>query len=225
MKIGVVRFPGTNNEHETIRALQSFDNVTPLLIDMWNENLIEEMDGVYLPGGFSYGDYLRAGAIASTTTLMEKVSLRIQEGAPVLSVCNGFQIVSERRLVDGILLPNKSTRFVCKFIHVTVPENHSYLSDLAGEVLKLPIAHFEGNLWYPSEEKLRERAIAYYSDATGKVTPESNPNGSLKNIAGLTNADGSLVGMMPHPERAVFPYHGSTDGRLIIEKFLEAVKC
>ncbi|RMG30993.1 MAG: phosphoribosylformylglycinamidine synthase I, partial [Methanobacteriota archaeon] len=147
MKIGVVRFPGTNNEHETIRALKSFDHVAPYLIDVWNEDQVEEMDGIYLPGGFSYGDYLRAGAIASTTSLMEKVSTKIKDGTPVLSICNGFQIVSERGLVDGVLLPNQSTRFICKFIHVKIPVNQSYLEELAGKVLKLPIAHFEGNLW------------------------------------------------------------------------------
>lgn len=223
MKVGVVRFPGTNNEHETIRALKSFDSVDPILIDVWNDNLIKETDGIYLPGGFSYGDYLRAGAIASTTPLMSKVMSKIKEGVPVLSICNGFQIVAEAGLVDGVLLPNQSTRFICKFVHIKIPDNESFLSDLAGSILKLPIAHFEGNLWYPADDRPDEQAVAFYSGSQGEVTPEYNPNGSLNNIAGLSN--GAVVGMMPHPERAVFDYHGSVDGRKIIGKFLEAIKC
>ncbi len=225
LKIGVVRFPGTNNEHETIRALASFDGVTPVLIDVWNHELVNQVDGLYLPGGFSYGDFLRAGAIAATTETMQLIKEKAKEGTPILSICNGFQVTTESSLLEGVLLPNNTTRFVCKFIHLRIETNDSYLSGLEGQVLKLPIAHFEGNLWHPSSNELEKYAVARYSDEKGDVLPQSNPNGSLGNIAGISNETGVIVGMMPHPERAVFPYQGSTDGRLIINSFLEAVKC
>ncbi len=225
MKIGVIRFPGTNNEHETMRALDSFEGVQPTLIEHYQPERLDDVDGLYIPGGFSYGDVLRAGAIAKTTPIMKEIIKAVSGGMPAIGICNGFQILTEAGLVKGVLMPNRSTRFVCKFVNIKISENETYLNNLAGRVMRLPIAHFEGNLWYPQPESLKRNAIAQYSSNTGEIVPEANPNGSVENIAGLANEKGTAIGMMPHPERAVFKYQGSTDGRAIIGAFLEEVKC
>jgi phosphoribosylformylglycinamidine synthase len=220
--IAVTRFPGTNNEHETMRALESFEGVDAKIIDHYDYDKLDNVDGVYLAGGFSYGDVLRAGAIASNTPMIEKIKELQRRQVPLLGICNGFQILTEAGLLDGALLPNLTTRFICKFIHVTVPENTSFLSEMEGQSLRLPIAHFEGNYW--SNKDGEYNPIANYTDHRGSIDGSLNPNGSINNIAGVHNGK-NIVGMMPHPERAVFSHQGSTDGRKIITSFLEAARC
>ncbi len=212
--IGVIRFPGTNNEWETVRALQSF-GVEAKIVE--HNQQIDDLDGIWLAGGFSYGDVLRAGAIAGASRIMKDIS---RSGRPVLGACNGFQILTEANLIEGALLPNTTTRFVCKWIYMTITENDSYLNELQGSTLRIPIAHFEGNFW---SESTPENIVAKYSTRDGDATPRANPNGSMDNIAGLSSSDGRMVGMMPHPERSCFKHQGSTDGRKIIQAFLKEV--
>lgn len=216
MKIGVIRFPGTNNEFETIRALDSF-YVDTTLIESSEIEKIDDLDGIWLPGGFSYGDVLRAGAIAAKSEIMDRVSA---SGVPIFGPCNGFQILTEANLLPGALLPNKSTRFICKWVFIQTPE----LIDHDKPVLKLPIAHFEGNLYHESPEIIKKNIYTRYVTSDGVTNSQANPNGSLLNIAGLISDNGRIIGLMPHPERASFKHQGSTDGRVIIDHFIEEVK-
>jgi phosphoribosylformylglycinamidine synthase subunit PurQ / glutaminase len=219
-KIAVIRFPGTNNEWETKRALESFNQVTDIL-EHYEFDKVPNYDGIWIAGGFSYGDVLRAGAIASASPMVKSIK---DSGVPIIGVCNGFQILTESGLLPGALIPNSTTRFVCKWVNLKINSYDSMLESLANEILHIPIAHFEGNLWNDNEGKLSEMAAMYYSNETGIVDPKHNPNGSMHNIAGLGTKDHKILGMMPHPERASFKYQGSTDGRKIIEAFLSEVK-
>ncbi|MCY3412400.1 MAG: phosphoribosylformylglycinamidine synthase I [Candidatus Heimdallarchaeota archaeon] len=218
IKIGVTRFPGTNNEYETIRALESF-GVSTQIINEFDVDQVEELDGIWLAGGFSFSDVLRAGAIASVSDLMGEI---IKQSKPILGVCNGFQILTEANLLPGALIPNTSTKFICDWVHISISENDSYLNELSGTTLRLPIAHFEGNLYADTVEAIKPYTVARYSNFKGLVREAFNPNGSIDNIAGL--GKGSIVGMMPHPERASFRYQSSIDGRKIIRAFLGEVK-
>ncbi len=221
MKIAVIRFPGTNNEYETLRAIK-YHGGNGEIFNYFDElDKLSNFDGFWLAGGFSYGDVLRAGAIAAKSKMMNEI---IKQDKPILGTCNGFQILTEADILPGALIPNEFPRFICKLIHVKIPENDSFLNELQNKVLRLPIAHFEGNLWL--DDINQYNSIAYYSDSNGniKADPTINPNGSDKNIAGLASDDGRVVGMMPHPERACLPYHESRDGKLIIEAFLKEVK-
>ncbi len=218
MKIGVTRFPGTNNENESIRALESF-GVSAEIINSFDIDKISNLDGIWIAGGFSYADVLRAGAVASVSDMMKEIK---KHSKPILGICNGFQILTESNLLPGSLIPNKSTKFICDWIHVKIPENDSYLSNLAGATLRLPIAHFEGNLYAESLNDVKPYQIAQYSNFKGLIKNSFNPNGSIGNIAGLGKKN--IVGMMPHPERASFSYQGSTDGRRIIDAFLREAK-
>ena len=213
--VGVVRFPGTNNEWESVRALRSLGIESRIVEHTQNVN---DLDGIWLAGGFSYGDVLRAGAVAGASDIMRQIRT---SGVPVFGACNGFQIMTEANLLEGALLPNTSTRFVCKWVYLTIAENDSYLSELAGETLKIPIAHFEGNFWAQNQP---QKVVARYSNGRGEIEAEANPNGSMDNIAGMYSDDGRIVGMMPHPERSCFDYQGSKDGKKIIEAFVKEVK-
>lgn len=218
MKIGVTRFPGTNNEYESIRVLESF-GVTAEIINSFEAEKISDMDGIWIAGGFSYADVLRAGAIASTSDLLKEIK---KSSKPILGVCNGFQILTEANLLPGSLIPNNSTKFICDWIHIKIPENNSYLSELAGLILRLPIAHFEGNLFARNLDEVQPYQIALYSNYKGLIHSSFNPNGSIGNIAGL--GKDNIVALMPHPERASYKHQGSTDGRKIIEAFLMEAK-
>jgi len=218
MQIAVIRFPGTNNEYETLRALQSFDEVDAELLEYKEINRVDEFDGFWLAGGFSFADVLRAGAIASQTEMITEIAAT---GQPVLGVCNGFQILTEASLLPGALMPNDSTRFICKWIYLKVSD-HPAFQEVRGKVLKLPIAHFEGKLY--TDELPDVYDFVRYSDKQGNIRPEVNPNGSDDNIAGAITKNHQFMGLMPHPERASFKHQGSTDGRLIIESFLTEVK-
>lgn len=225
--VGVIRFPGTNNELETKRAIERLGGKA-MIIPHFEPEAVLEVDGLYLPGGFSYGDYLRPGAVAKTTDIGVQIIKAANDGKPVLGVCNGFQVLTELGLLPGALVKNTSTRFISKWINVRIENSHSYLGDLAEQTLFLPIAHYSGSYYHDKEDlekmKKNQQVIAKYSSSSGDITPQANPNGSLENIAGITNRMGNVVGLMPHPERAVEPFHKTQDGKQIISLFLEALK-
>ena len=219
MKFGVVVFPGSNCDRDMQDALSN--ELSQEVIMLWHKDKdlsnFTKDDCIVLPGGFSYGDYLRCGAIARFSPMMQSVIEFANAGGKVFGVCNGFQILCESHLLPGALLRNENQKFVCKNVFIT---------DKSGKALKIPIAHGEGR-YYADEDILNRleangQAIYYYCDETGKITKEANPNGSTRNIAGICNANRNVFGMMPHPERACSSVLGNTDGRQIIESLLMA---
>jgi len=216
MKVAVVTFPGSNCDHDLYKAIQQVGG-EPTFI--WHrERGLEGFDAVMLPGGFSYGDYLRAGAIARMSPVMEDVVAFAEGGGPVLGICNGFQILCEAGLLPGALVKNASLRFESRDVLLRVENTDNlFTADYeVGDVLRVPIAHGEGN--YQADEGTLERlegegrVIFRYVDAAGAATDTANPNGSLRNIAGIVNERGNVLGLMPHPERAMEPLLGSSDG-------------
>ncbi len=230
MGIAVIRFPGTNNEHDVIRALSLIEGADPFLVNS-NESpsRLKDAAGIIIPGGFSYGDYLRAGAVAAVEEILDGVRTLADDGKPVLGICNGFQILTESGLLPGTLLPNESARFICKWVHLKVSDSPTpYTRGMESLVLRLPIAHAEGN-YHCSNAELKKLTSSnlvpfQYCTPEGEVTPEANPNGSLENIAGVLNERGNVLGMMPHPERASRPILGSDDGLNILENFVHIAK-
>jgi len=228
MKFGVVTFPGANCDYDAYAAVRHVLGEEVNFLWHGSTDLLSS-DVVILPGGFSYGDYLRAGAIARFSPIMEKVIGFAKSGGMVIGICNGFQVLTEAGLLPGALMRNAHLRFSCKQVYVRVEHtsNPYTRACMRGDVLKIPIAHGEGNYYhYGGEvEKLEEngQVLFRYCDINGKVTPEANPNGSINNIAGITNAEGNILGMMPHPERAVEDVLGSTDGLKIFESIRAAV--
>lgn len=209
MKFGVVVFPGSNCDRDMIDALKN--DLNQEVIPLWHKDkdvsMFSREDCIVLPGGFSYGDYLRCGAIARFSPMMQSVIGFAQNGGKVLGVCNGFQILCESGLLPGVLLRNSNQKFICKNV---------YIKNGSGPALKIPIAHGEGR-YYASEELLQtldnqNQVIYRYCTADGLVTDESNPNGTLNNIAGICNAERNVFGMMPHPERACSQSLHNTDG-------------
>ncbi|MHA1740899.1 MAG: phosphoribosylformylglycinamidine synthase I [Candidatus Thorarchaeota archaeon] len=231
MAIAVLRFPGTNNEQDVIRILNSIPGADPYLVpSRLGASALREADGVVIPGGFSYGDYIRAGAVAAVGEVIEGVKSLAEEGRPILGICNGFQILTECGLLPGVLLPNNSARFVCKWVYLRVSEEPTMFTDgLENAVLRIPIAHAEGNYYCSPENRsmlhAHSRIPFRYCDEEGNITPESNPNGSIDNIAAVVNEEGNVMGMMPHPERAARAALGSTDGLPILENFVRGTKC
>jgi phosphoribosylformylglycinamidine synthase len=197
---------------------------------LWHKDHdLKGADVVILPGGFSYGDYLRAGAIARFSPIMREVVAHARRGGPVLAVCNGFQIACEAGLLPGALLRNTNLRFVSEWVRLRVENNGTDFTNryASGTILRIPVAHGEGR--YTASEEIiaeleeRSRVVFRYVDASGEATPESNPNGSMSSIAGIISAEGNVLGMMPHPERAMEPGLGSTDGRGVFESILAKV--
>ncbi len=220
MKIGVVTFPGSNGDTDCVHALESVPGCEPQLI--WHKSTdLGGSDALILPGGFAHGDYLRAGAIARFSPVMREVERFAREGRPVLGICNGFQVLTEAGLLPGALLRNQHILFRCAWVHVRVTSSRSpWLSAVPeGTVLRIAVAHGQGNYFADEDtlRELRERAqIALrYCDPDGRITPDSNHNGSVLNIAGVTNREGNVLGMMPHPERSSDPLLGSEDGRAV----------
>lgn len=228
MNIAVVQFPGSNCDQDCLRALTDGLNVRAQYL--WHKQTsVSGFDAVVLPGGFSYGDYLRCGAIARFSPIMQAVIRSANEGMPVIGVCNGFQILCEAGLLPGALTRNQSLRFVCKPVWLRVEtEETPFTANLKGQrVLRMPVAHGEGS-YFADEPTLdaleaENRVVFRYANEAGAVTPESNPNGSLRSIAGVCNEARNVVGMMPHPDRAWDRKLGSEDGKLIFGSLVEAL--
>jgi len=228
MKFGVITFPGSNCDQDMVYVLETI--LEQEVVQLWHKDHdLQGVDFVVLPGGFSYGDYLRSGAIANYSPLMKEVREFAEQGGYVLGICNGFQILCESGLLPGTLLHNDHQKFTCKNVYLKADNNASLINREVplDEVLNIPIAHAEGR-YYATDEMLKEinnnnQVIYRYCDAEGKVNADSNPNGSLENIAGVCNKAGNVFGMMPHPERAADPELGNTDGLTILKSILAAV--
>ncbi|MFQ5452672.1 MAG: phosphoribosylformylglycinamidine synthase subunit PurQ [Candidatus Zixiibacteriota bacterium] len=228
MKFGVVTFPGANCDYDSYAAVKHILKEEVNFLWHKSEDLLGS-DVIILPGGFSYGDYLRAGAIGKFSPIMNKVIKFALSGGLVIGICNGFQILTECELLPGALMRNSHLRFSCKFIYLKVENENTSFTNASerGDVLKIPIAHGEGNYYHFDGEikKLEDKnqVVFRYVDCEGKVTKESNPNGSINNIAGIINERGNVLGMMPHPERAVESVLGSIDGLKVFESVRKAV--
>ncbi len=228
MKFGVIVFPGSNCDMDCYYAVQFLgENVSYV----WHqETNLFSYDCLILPGGFSYGDYLRTGSIAHLSPVMEAVKKFALEGGLVIGICNGFQILLESGLLPGAMLRNKSLKFICRYVYLRVENPETPFTKLAkkGQILKIPIAHYEGNYYAPPEVvtqlKANNQIVLRYCDEKGNITEEANPNGSIENIAGIINERGNIFGLMPHPERSVEPLLGSSDGKIILKSIIESVK-
>lgn len=224
MKFGVITFPGSNCDQDLIFALEH--NLHQEVVSLWHKNTdLEGCDFVFLPGGFSYGDYLRCGAIARFSPIMKSVVEHAQKGGYVMGICNGFQILCEAGLLDGVLLRNTSMNFISKNIYLQPATGNSLLTQkLHKPSYKIPIAHADGNYFCTGDVlkglQDRDQILFRYCDMYGNITPEANPNGSLDNIAGICNEDRNVFGMMPHPERASDELLGNLAGRDILESLL-----
>ena len=220
MNVAIIQFPGTNCDIDTYRVFNELLDVEPTLI--WHEKTtdLERFDAIVLPGGFSYGDRLRAGIIAAYSPVIKQLKKLSLKGKPIIGICNGFQILVESGLLPGALLTNSNLKFICKWVDLKVETNNLFTNSFqSNSIIRMPIAHNEGR-YYVSEEKLQElernnQIVLRYSDSEGNTSIDNNPNGSISNIAAVSNSDGNVLGMMPHPERAsdslLSPY-SSNDG-------------
>jgi len=223
---GVVIFPGSNCDHDGLDALRRICGQD--VREIWHkEDTLDGLDGVLLPGGFSYGDYLRAGAIARFSPVMENLVKFVDKGGLVIGVCNGFQVLTEIGILPGVLMRNVGLRFICREVHLRVERTDTPFTEhfRKGEVIRIPIAHNEGNFYMPSEEleelEAQRQVVFRYCDEHGNVTAEANPNGSLNNIAGIINRTGNALGMMPHPERRCDPLLGQADGKPLLRSMID----
>ena len=228
MDAAVVVFPGSNRENDVATALEHAMGHAPKMV--WHrDSTLPKVDLIVVPGGFSYGDYLRCGAIAAHSPVMREIKERAKAGVAVLGICNGFQILTEAGLLPGILLRNAGLGFVCKNVGLKVETSQSLFTSAyaAGQTLSIPVAHHDGNYFADEAtlDRLEERGqIAFrYCDAEGELSPEANPNGSARAIAGIFNETKNVLGLMPHPENAVEELHGSTDGRAMFKGIVEAL--
>ncbi|MDD2198191.1 MAG: phosphoribosylformylglycinamidine synthase subunit PurQ [Bacteroidales bacterium] len=227
MKFGVIVFPGSNCDHDMIYSLGEI--LRQEVVPLWHKEVdLKSCDIIALPGGFSYGDYLRSGSIARFSPIMDEVINFANKGGFVFGVCNGFQILCEAGLLPGALLHNVNQKFICKNQYIKPEHTDTAMSLLAksDEPLKIPIAHGEGR-YFATKEVLSEmitngQIVWRYCDADGSLTEASNPNGSIMNIAGVCNKNKNVFGMMPHPERATDPELGNTDGKVILESIIKS---
>ena len=226
MKFGVVVFPGSNCDEDMVYVLR--DIMKQETVKLWHKNTdLEGCTHIVLPGGFSYGDYLRSGAIARFSPIMDSIMAHAQKGGFVFGVCNGFQILCESGLLPGALLHNNSRKFICKNVYIKVEANDTVLTNsVPAKALKIPIAHGEGKYFADAETmaslKKNNQILFKYCDEQGNITEEANPNGAIDNIAGVCNAGRNVFGMMPHPERAADELLGNTDGKSLFESILKA---
>ena len=220
MKAAVVVFPGLNRDRDMIAALTKIGGEAPAIV--WHKDAeIPNVDLIVIPGGFSYGDYLRAGAIAARSPLMQTIRERAEQGVKVLGVCNGFQILTEAQLLPGVLMRNASLKFVCREIKLSVENADTQFTRgyATGQVIRCPVAHHDGN-YFADTETLA--AVEGNGQVAFRYAEGTNPNGSINNIAGVFNAEKNVLGLMPHPENLIESAHGGTDGRSLFSALLEA---
>ena len=227
MKFGVVIFPGSNCDQDMVYVLKNI--MKQEVIELWHKSTdLQNVDAIAIPGGFSYGDYLRSGALAKFSPIMESVINFANRGGLVFGICNGFQILCESGLLPGTLLHNDNQKFICKNVFIKAENNETVFTSLISKsrVLKIPIAHGEGK-YYADKETLKDmrfnnQILFRYCDENGNITEDSNPNGSVENIAGICNKEKNVFGMMPHPERAADAELGNEDGKLILESMIKS---
>jgi phosphoribosylformylglycinamidine synthase subunit PurQ / glutaminase len=229
LKFGVVIFPGSNCDHDILYALHTI--LQQETETLWHKSRdLKGCDVIIIPGGFSFGDYLRAGALCKFSPIMEEVTAFSKNGGYVLGICNGFQILCEAGLLPGALLANSNMKFSCKNVSLSVQNNNTPLTNHIpkDKILTIPIAHAEGRYYTDSYtlEKLKQnnQILFRYCNKNGKITEDSNPNGSMENIAGICNETGNVFGMMPHPERASDENLANTDGRLILDSIIKGIR-
>ncbi len=226
MKAAVIVFPGSNCDRDAAVALEAAMGKPPSMV--WHGDAeLPKADLIVLPGGFSYGDYLRSGAMAAHSPVMREVVKRARAGTPVLGICNGFQVLTEARLLPGVLMRNASLKFICKDVHIRVERTDTLFTGgyERGQVVRFPIAHKDGSYFADDETLQRledEGRVAFrYCDPQGRVVPEANPNASRNNIAGIYNESRTVLGMMPHPERLADPLLSGTDGAKMFKGLVE----
>jgi len=224
-RFGIVVFPGSNCDHDCYHAIKHILNQQCEFV--WHEERsLDGFDCVVIPGGFSYGDYLRPGAIARFSPIMQAIKGFASDGKPVIGICNGFQILVEAKLLPGAFLRNASLKFICRWVNIRVENTKTPFTCLLreGTVLRIPIAHGEGNYFISLEElnQLRKNSqiVFRYCNTRGEITSQSNPNGSIENIAGVCNPEGNVLGMMPHPERCCEDILGGHHGKLIFQSVI-----
>ena len=228
MKAAVIVFPGSNCDRDVQVALRQSMGSEPLMV--WHKDSdFEKVDLIVLPGGFSYGDYLRCGAMAANSPVMKEVVARARKGVAVLGICNGFQVLTETGLLPGVLMRNADLRFVCRDVRVKVETSQSLFTAKyeQGQAIRIPVAHHDGN-YFVDDDTLsamedRGQVALRYCDAAGEITAEANPNGSLRNIAGVYNETKTVLGLMPHPERLADSRMGGNDGRALFDGLVEAL--
>jgi len=225
MKFGVVVFPGSNCDYDTFDVLRDVFQMETVFL--WHkDHNIKDVDCIILPGGFSYGDYLRSGAIARFSPLMQEVQEFASGGGLVLGICNGFQVLLELGLLPGAMLRNKNLKFLCQHVQIRIEDEKTPFTNRGekGQVLRIPIAHFDGN-YYDSEESIEtlienNQIVFRYSEADGCISDKGNVNGSKDSVAGIINKAGNVMGMMPHPERASEAILGSEDGKIVFQSII-----
>lgn len=228
IRASVIVFPGSNCDRDVKVAFQRITGFSPKMV--WHGDAsVPPSDLIILPGGFSYGDYLRCGAMAAHSPIMKDVVAKAKGGTPVLGICNGFQVLCEAGLLPGVLMRNRSLKFICRDVHLRVETSNTFFTHCyrEGEVIRMPIAHAEGNYFADAEtlDRLEGEGLVVfrYSDENGRVSPETSPNGAQRNIAGIVSANRRVLGLMPHPERLYEAALGGTDGRRIFESALVSV--
>ena len=219
-RAAVITFPGSNCDRDMAVAIERVSGITPMRVWHGDAHLPEDLDFIALPGGFSYGDYLRSGAMAANSPIMRSVARRAERGVPVLGVCNGFQVLTEAGLLPGALMRNASQNFICRTVDLTVENSQSLFTGGydSGQTIRIPVAHHDGN--YFADDDTLDRI-----EGEGRVAFRyvENCNGSRRGIAGVLNSAGNVLGMMPHPERAVDPAHGGTDGLALFENAVKSL--
>ena len=227
MKAAVIVFPGSNCDRDVAVALQRVIGTPPVMV--WHrDTTLPDLDLIVVPGGFSYGDYLRAGAMAAHSPIMREVKTRTDAGVAVLGICNGFQVLTEAGMLPGVLMRNADLKFICRDVHLRVDNDNAPFTRgyRLGQVVRMPIAHNEGNYFADSDtiDRLFDtgRVAFRYCTPQGEIDGTGNPNGSQRGIAGILNDRGNVLGLMPHPERLSEPQHGGTDGRAMFEGLVAA---